>query len=192
MLKVVVNSVILCMFGFSITGCALTETSDKISMKGAEMATVNSKPFDGKKVVQIGLVVRDVAKYAKSYAKFFGVQVPNIIWSETLETAKTSYHGRPTKARVKQAFFHFDNISIELLEPVGGPSTWKEFLDSRGEGVHHIAFEIKGMDGRITEMQNRGAPLIQQGRWTDYSGGRYAYFESQPQLAVILELLENF
>ncbi len=167
--------------------CFYMETTGKIALKGS-----GGKPFEGKKVVQIGLVVHDVEKYARSYAEFFGVDVPKIIWSETEEKAKTLYHGKPTKARVKQAFFHFDNISIELLEPVNGPSTWKEFLDSKGEGVHHIAFEIKGMDGHIAEMQEKGAALIQQGRWTDYSGGRYAYFESQRQLAVILELLENF
>jgi 4-hydroxyphenylpyruvate dioxygenase-like putative hemolysin len=120
------------------------------------------------------------------------VEVPKVIISETEDKAKTRYHGQPTKARVKQAFFHFDNISLEVLEPVGGPSTWKEFLDSNGEGVHHIAFEIKSMDDRIAEMQGRDVTLIQQGRWTDYSGGRYAYFDSNAQLAVILELLENF
>ena len=152
----------------------------------------NARPFDGTKIVQIGIVVRDVEKYAKSYAEFFGVEVPDVIISEPEDTAKTCYHGRPTKARVKQVFFNFDNISIELLEPLGGPSTWKEFLDSNGEGVHHIAFEIKGMDEQIARMQDRGVNLIQQGRWTDGSGGRYAYFDSSDKLAVILELLENF
>ncbi|MBN1996368.1 VOC family protein [candidate division KSB1 bacterium] len=148
--------------------------------------------FNGTKIVQIGIVVRDVEKYTKSYADFFGVETPKIIISETEDKAKTHYFGQPTKARVKQAFFQFDNITIELLEPVGTPSTWKDFLDKNGEGVHHIAFEVKGMDERITEMQARGTSLIQEGRWTDYSGGRYAYFDSEAQLAVITELLENF
>jgi len=34
------------------------------------------------------------------------------------------------------------SLSLELIEPVGGPSTWREFLDTRGEGVHHIAFHV--------------------------------------------------
>ena len=152
----------------------------------------NLNSFAGKKVVQIGIVVRDVEKYARSYAEFFGVEEPEIIWSEPEEKAKTRYHGKATKGQVKQAFFDFDNICIELLEPVDGPSTWQEFLEEHGEGVHHIAFEIKGMDGHIAEMEERGAGLIQQGRWTGGSGGRYAYFESERQLAVILELLEKF
>ena len=184
--------VVLALIGFLFAGCKSTDTADKSDLTGAGIKQINVKPFDGTKIVQIGIVVRDVEEYAKSYAQFFGVEVPKVIISETEDKAKTRYHGQPTKARVKQAFFHFDNISLELLEPVGSPSTWKEFLDSNGEGVHHIAFEIKGMDNRITEMQDRGVPLIQQGRWTTYSGGRYAYFDSNDQLAVILELLENF
>jgi methylmalonyl-CoA epimerase len=183
---------VLSLIGLFIAGCASTDTADESDLKGAGTMQSNARPFNGTKIVQIGIVVRDVEKYAKSYAEFFGVEVPEINISETEDTAKTRYHGRPTKARVKQAFFNFDDISIELLEPVGGPSTWKEFLESNGEGVHHIAFEIKGMDDRIVEMQDRGASLIQQGRWTGGSGGRYAYFDSNDKLAVILELLENF
>jgi catechol 2,3-dioxygenase-like lactoylglutathione lyase family enzyme len=180
----------LILVGLFITGCT---SVDKSGLKGAGVMRSNAKPFDGTKVVQIGIVVGDVEKFAKSYAEFFGVEAPKIITSEVEDKAKTRYHGKPTMARVKQAFFHFDDhLSIEILEPVGGPSTWKEFLDNNGEGIHHIAFEIKGMDARIEQMQNRGAPLIQQGQWTGGSGGRYTYFESRPQLAMIIELLENF
>ena len=178
--------------GLFIAGCASTDTTEKSHINGTRIDRSNAKPFDGKKIVQIAIVVGDVEKYAKNYAEFFGVEVPEIIISETEDKAKTRYHGRPTKARVKQAFFRFDNTLIELLEPVGGPSTWKDFLDNNGEGVHHIAFEVKGMDDRITEMRNRGINLIQQGQWTTYTGGRYAYFDSTEQLAVMLELLENF
>lgn len=186
--KIVSSLTVLFLVSGFLTGCSQESTG---YLKGAGVAKINAKPFEGKNMVQVGIVVGDVEKYARSYAEFFGVEVPKIIWSETEDKAKTRFHGKPTYARVKQAFFHFDNITVELLEPVDGPSTWKEFLDSHGEGVHHLAFEIKGMDGHIAEMEDRGAPLIQQGRWTGGSGGRYAYFESGPQLAVIFELLEN-
>ncbi len=161
-------------------------------IKETPIMSGHAKPFNAKKFVQIGLVVGDVETYAKNYAAFFGVDVPKINTSETEDKAKTRYDGKPTKARVKMAFFHFDNITLELLEPVGGPSTWRDFLDEKGDGVHHIAFEVKGMDDQITAMQDRGASLIQQGQWTGGAGGRYAYLDSTAQLAVILELLENF
>ena len=34
-----------------------------------------------------------------------------------------------------------DNIKIELIEPAGSPDHWKEFFDTKDEGVHHLAFE---------------------------------------------------
>ena len=174
------------------TGYVVTLTTDKNNSEEIKTMHISAEPFNGTKIVQIGIVVHDVEKYAKNYAEFFGVEVPQIIISETEDKAKTQYNDRPTKARVKQAFFHFDNISIELLEPIGEPSTWKDFLENNGEGIHHIAFEVKGMDEQIAKMHDNGINLIQQGQWTTYSGGRYAYFNSNPQLAVMLELLENF
>lgn len=181
---------VLTLVGLFITGCA--STADKSNLKGAKTMASNPKLFGGTRVVQIGIIVRDVEKSAKRYAEFFGVEVPKIIISETEDKAETRYYGKATMARVRQAFFNFDNISIELLEPVGGPSTWKDFLGSKGEGLHHIAFEVKDMDDKIAQMKDRGISLSQQGGWTGGSGGRYAYFESEKKLAMILELLENF
>jgi methylmalonyl-CoA/ethylmalonyl-CoA epimerase len=181
---------VLTLISLFINGCA--STADNMDLKGAKMMANSPNLFGKTKVVQIGVVVRDVEKSAKNYAEFFGVEVPKIIISETEDKAKTRYYGKPTKARVRQAFFNFDNISLELLEPVDGPSTWKDFLDSKGEGLHHIAFEVKDMDDKIAQMKDRGMPLSQQGGWTGGSGGRYAYFESEKKLAMILELLENF
>ena len=182
---------VLMLAGLFISGCASTNSADKSDLKGAEIMANSPNLFGKTKVVQIGIVVSDVEKSAKSYAEFFGVEMPKLIISETEDKAKTRYYGKPTMARVKQAFFNFDNISIELLEPVGGPSTWKDFLDSKGEGLHHIAFEIKDMDDKIAQLEDKGIALSQQGRWTGGSGGRYAYFESEKKLALILELLEN-
>ena len=79
-------------------------------------------------------------------------------------------------------------MDIELIEPDENPSTWREFLDTNGEGVHHIAFVIKDMAGKIRKLADMGLPLIQRG---EYTGGRYAYIESNDKLKVMLELLEN-
>lgn len=140
-------------------------------------------------VTQIGLVVRDIEKTSKAYADFLGVDVPEWSFTDTVDKAHTIFKDRLTEARAKLAFFRLKNITIELIEPVGGPSTWQEFLDENGEGIHHIAFEIKGMDEKIIQLQRKGMTLLQKG---DYEGGRYSYMDSSKQLGVILELLENF
>ena len=148
--------------------------------------------FEGKKPVQIGMVVDDVEKAAGEYAVFFGREKLSIIMTGPQEETRIQYRGKPTPARAKMAFIQFGDIAVELIEPVDGPSTWRDFLETNGPGVHHIAFEIKGMDEQIKLLEQKGAVLIQQGRWTDGRGGRYAYFDSVPRLSVVLELLEIF
>ena len=75
---------------------------------------------------------------------------------------------------------------------MGGPSTWQRFLDERGEGVHHIAFEVNGMDDRISDLAGRGFGLEQRGDWSEGNGGCYAYMDTTSKLGMALELLENF
>jgi methylmalonyl-CoA/ethylmalonyl-CoA epimerase len=140
-------------------------------------------------VVQLGIIVKDINKTARKYADFFGVAVPEIIVTDTYDKALTQYRGKPTEAKAKLAFFRQPGcLEIELIEPDENPSTWREFLDIHGEGVHHIAFFIKDMKGKVTKLEEIGMPLVQKG---EYTGGRYAYIDSNEDLKVMLELLEN-
>jgi 4-hydroxyphenylpyruvate dioxygenase-like putative hemolysin len=79
-------------------------------------------------------------------------------------------------------------VSVELIEPIDGPSTWKDQLDAHGDSIHHIAFVIKGMADKIAYLAGNGVPLVQRG---EYTGGRYAYMDGAAQLGAVLELLEN-
>jgi methylmalonyl-CoA/ethylmalonyl-CoA epimerase len=141
------------------------------------------------KVVQVGLIVRDIEKTAQAYCRIFGVEMPPIIVTEGYAEAHTTYRGQPSTARAKLAFFNMGQLSIELIEPIGEPSTWKDYLDAKGEGVHHIAFQIKDTPAVVERLAGESIPVVQQG---DYTGGRYTYLESEKVLGVALELLENF
>jgi methylmalonyl-CoA/ethylmalonyl-CoA epimerase len=140
-------------------------------------------------ICQVGLIVRDIERSIKAYSQVFGLPKPDIIITDPPEIAKTKYKGEPTKAQAKLAFFDMGQVSLELIEPVGGPSTWQEFLDENGEGVHHIAFRIKGTEQVIAFLAEKGIDVTQQGR---YTGGMYTYMNSAPVLGTILELLEDF
>jgi 4-hydroxyphenylpyruvate dioxygenase-like putative hemolysin len=139
-------------------------------------------------VAQIGIIVRDIEATARTYAEFFGMEMPEINWTDIPEKARTQYRGEPTNARAKLAFMNMGSLQLELIEPDEHPSTWREYLDEHGEGVHHIAFFVKGMKEKIELMGSQGMPLVQYGK---YTGGRYAYMDTFPQLKVMLELLEN-
>jgi methylmalonyl-CoA/ethylmalonyl-CoA epimerase len=141
-------------------------------------------------VTQIGIVVKDIEKSIDAYMDVFCLENrPGIVITDGPDKAKTKYRGQTSSAVAKLAFIHMGQVDIELIEPVGEPSTWKEFLDTHGEGVHHIAFVIKGSDQVVAYLEGKGIPLVQRG---DYTGGMYHYVDAAPRLGVMLELLENF
>lgn len=146
------------------------------------------RTFGNNVVTQIGFVVEDIEKSSRAYADLFGVEVPEINITDPLEKSHTAYRGEPTEARAKLAFFRLENITIELIEPVGGPSIWQEFLDTKGEGVHHIAFQVDDLDGHIALLEQNGGQLVQRG---DFTGGSYTYVDTTPRLGTIIELLTS-
>ena len=135
---------------------------------------------------QIGILVRDIEAAARAYADFFGVEVPPI--SQTGEN-RAVYHGRPTPARTRQAFFDIGpNIQIELLQPDEEESVWRHDLDTYGEGVHHIAFQVNDTEKCVELCRKRGWETTQTGTWPT---GRYTYIDARDSLKVVLELLES-
>lgn len=150
---------------------------------------MNPGVLETRTVVQIGIIVRDIRETARKYAAFLGVALPEIIVTDAYDKAQTNYRNNPTPARAQLAFFRTPGaVEIELIEPDQNPSTWREFLDRHGEGVHHFAFLIEDMQGKVLKLQEQGMNLIQKG---EYTGGRYAYIDSNRELKVMLELLEN-
>ncbi|GEM05527.1 lactoylglutathione lyase [Halolactibacillus miurensis] len=139
-------------------------------------------------VTQIGILVNDIEKVRQAYSEIFQIEEPEIIETGPIEEAETNYRGKPSEARSKLCFFNFGQVQIELIQPDQHPSTWREYLDEHGEGVHHIAFVINGMKEKVMYLEGKGIPLVQEG---EYDGGRYSYMDSTDNLKVLLELLEN-
>jgi len=149
---------------------------------------MTDKPLGDTLVMQVGIVVRDVEAQARAWSHVLGLPMPTIIVTDPVEQAQTEYRGQRTPARAKLAFFHLGQVAVELIEPLGGPSTWQDQLDKHGESVHHIAFEVQGMKEKLAYLASHNMPLLQRG---GYTGGRYAYVDGAATLGVVLELLEN-
>ncbi|MEA3408056.1 MAG: VOC family protein [Chloroflexota bacterium] len=143
----------------------------------------------GDVVCQVAVVVEDVEKVSEAWAELLGVEVPGWSITDPADISHIRYRGKTTEARAKLAFFDLGQVRLEIIEPVGGPSTWRDFLEEHGQGLHHIAFVVDGMDEVLTALGAQGLDLVQRG---DYTGGRYAYVDGIPQLGCILELLESF
>lgn len=140
-------------------------------------------------VTQIGFVVNDIEATSQAFADFLGVEKPGWSLTDTIDKTEATYNGGPCPAQAKLAFFKVGgNLSIELIEPDDQPSVWRDVLNEKGEGVHHIAFGIKGMKDKLIKLDANGMKLMQKG---EYTGGRYAYVDTVAQLKTIVELLEN-
>ena len=107
-------------------------------------------------IVQIGIIVRDAEKTASAYAEVFGIPKPAIVPMADDAFAKTHFHGSPSKAKGKAAFFDLGAVQMELIEPIGAPSTWEEFLRTHGEGIHHIAFKTADMTAARSFLDSKG------------------------------------
>lgn len=139
-------------------------------------------------LAQVAIVVRDIEASRRRWAQVLGVDPPEIITTAPGEEVAQTYRGEPSNARAKLAFFQLGQVQLELIEPMGGPSVWQEVLDRRGEGVHHIAFWVEGMQERVDCLRAHGIPMVQRG---DMGEGQYAYFDGEAALGVVLELLER-
>ena len=144
-------------------------------------------------VTQVALIVKDVDVTKKKFAEFFGVEPPPNIPTADISITGAQYMGKPAPdAKCKMAFFNIGpNVMLELIEPCGGKSTWQDFLDQRGEGLHHIAFGIKGTDEKIAAAEKFGMTMTQRGKYGDASG-EYAYLDATKDLKCFIELLESY
>jgi methylmalonyl-CoA/ethylmalonyl-CoA epimerase len=141
--------------------------------------------IDPRKICQVAIVVRDIEKTAKRYCEIFGMAMPKIFSIPPVEDAHTKFRGKLTRTRAKLAVFDLGAVVLELTEPDSEPSSWKEFLDTRGEGVHHIGFMVDDLATTLDFMAKNGMPERHSG---DYPGGRYVFVESAEQLGVLLNV----
>ena len=83
-----------------------------------------------------------------------------------------------------------DGSEIELIEPTVPDSGLAKFLEKRGEGLHHICLEVDDIEVALQEMQERGAPVLdQQPRVA--AEGRAIFVHPKGTNGVLLELLEK-
>ena len=159
-----------------------------IMMLSASAQVQAQEKFGKGNITQIGLVVKDIEKASEKWAAILGFsEIPEPIITDGFEKANTHFDGKPTDAQAKLAFFRLENITIELIEPIGKKSTWYEHLKKHGEGFHHIAFHVEGMEKNNVYLENSGGKLVQKG---DFTGGSYSYVE-MPELGIIFELLTS-
>ena len=92
--------------------------------------------------------------------------------------------------KVKVAFFTVGGVRIELLEPTGPESPVAVHLEKRGEGIHHIAYAVSGLEERIRELTEAGVQMIDEAPRKGTHGTRIAFLHPKSTHGVLTELCE--
>jgi len=142
--------------------------------------------FDLCRLCQVGIIVKSIDKTVKYYKKVFGFG-PFEIREVDFPTA--TYYGEIAGYRGKRAFFNVGPIQIELIELIEGKTIHETFLKEKGEGVHHIAFEVDNLEESKRNAERAGLKVIQSFTFPDGSG--FAYLDSDRTGGVIFELIQR-
>ncbi len=129
-----------------------------------------------KKIYHLGYAVEDIEKAAEFYRVHFG--------AEPGEPEEVAEQG------IKATMFEVGESMVELVEPTRPDSPVGKFLAKRGEGFHHVAFEVEDIEKSLAELKESGVELIDEEPRTGADGTRMAFVHPKEAFGVLTELVE--
>ncbi|MEZ5666195.1 MAG: VOC family protein [Alphaproteobacteria bacterium] len=137
-------------------------------------------------LIQVCIVTRDHRKTLQGFVNL-GIG-PWTIRTVDRSNLSATYLGQPADFSVKLCLANSQNMNWEVIEPVSGRSLYSDFLESRGEGVQHLAFNCNGVayDERVRQFVERGYRSVQQG--VIFGGIEFHYFSVEDELHTVFEV----
>lgn len=144
-----------------------------------------------KSVDQVAVVVKDIDRAMEHYVEELGIGPWSVYTFSPDWIQDMTFRGKEQGYSMILALTQVGDVMYELIQPVQGPSSYEEFLNERGEGLHHLGYFVDDIDEAIKEMEGKGFPLLQSGRNFGTGGdGAYAYFETEGALGHIIEAIQ--
>ncbi len=140
-------------------------------------------------IVQVGVVVEDIEKTCANLEQVFQIGPWQIRDWPSRPGMHRWYHGRPTRCTARMAFCQIGTVELEIIQPLEGESIWHDFLDEKGEGIHHIRFNVE--DERAVQdhlSQEHGIGVLQHGDGIR-PGTMWMNFDSTDAVGFILEIM---
>ena len=135
------------------------------------------------KLMQIGLVVKDMDKALKRFSVLgFGPFSPNMLPPGTKEW----FRGKPFHVNVDVKATMVENVELELCQPVSGESPHQEYLDTKGEGIQHVMFAVEDLEREIDRLTKQGATVLLR---ASFDSGGLAYLDLDAS-GFIVELIQ--
>ena len=92
--------------------------------------------------------------------------------------------------KVKTAIFKVGDAEIELLEPTSPESTIAKFIETKGEGMHHISYQTDNIEKEIAWMKEKEIRLIDENPRGGVQHSRIAFLHPKASGKVLTELTE--
>lgn len=129
------------------------------------------------KLEHIGIAVKNIETANKLFASLLG--------REHYKIEEVASEG------VKTSFFEIGGLKIELLEATREDSAIAKFIEKRGEGIHHLAFEVADIQGSIQSYQAKGFQLINPQPKQGADNKMIAFLHPKSSNGVLVELCQE-
>ena len=128
------------------------------------------------RIYHLGYAVEDLEAASRFYEDNFGA-IPGV--PEVVE-----------EQGIVATMFRVGESSIELLQPTRPDSPVGKFLAKRGEGIHHVAFEVEDLSAALAELKRNGVELIDEKPRRGAGGSKVAFVHPRGAFGVLTELVE--
>lgn len=129
-----------------------------------------------KKLDHIGIAVSNLKASEHKYKKLTGINSPEV---ETVESQK-----------VDIAFYPVGESRLELLQGTNANSPISKFIDKKGEGIHHLCFEVENLLETKTALQKSGVEFIENISKEGAGGSKVAFIHPKSMGGILIELVE--
>ncbi len=128
-------------------------------------------------IEHIGIAVKNLEESIRFYEDVLGLEC------YAIEEVKDQ--------KVRTAFFKVGQVKVELLESTDPEGPIGKFVEKKGEGVHHMAFAVKGIENALATMDEKGVRLIDKAPRKGAEGLDIAFLHPKSTHGVLMELCED-
>lgn len=129
-----------------------------------------------KKINHIAIAVSNIEESAKFYQNVLGLSLSDV---EVVPAQKT-----------RAGFFRIGETNIELVQPSEPDSPLVKFLEAKGQGIHHICFEVDDVEAEVKAFLEKGAAMVDQKPRTGAHQTKVAFVHPKSSSGVLIELCE--
>lgn len=149
-----------------------------------------------KNPIQIGIICKDLDKTLKAFDEILGMKNFRIAQfpPEGHEDVTRVYHEAKGDFTGKFCFYQWDNIELEIIQPISGDSVWFDYLDKtpNGLGLHHIKFMVDRQEPVKEYFDSIGIDRVLYGEGVGPNAGRiFAFYDTFEKLGFDIEVLNS-